>query len=471
MATKAKESSTSSLGKEKRATSSSNSHTAITTRSSSSSSSSRPSSTPPPSNPKPSSSTTTNSTEKPIPNYLKPTISSRHEEALKPLKKQSHDHNHNDSNQKHAVLNRRRSFDKPPSASRVQSALISPGPKERKITVRSSSFSSKTTPSSKAASSLDRPLKSHKPSAKAHQPLHSKASHAKSTTAASTPKKDRIPKSPDYQTQTAQENVNAAKQEATAESLDVNDHGLQVNDEVAEVENSDQVPQEEPKVLEDNSNGSSDDAHVNNSEVHGQDEKECDQDPTTRVSEEEVKAEHIPEAGLEETIEEKPADDISQLKEENIDHDNNAIGVPSSDTAPAEDQARASTEAKEDHVAEEEDEENEAVEDKTVVDENRSERMKTMDVEEEDQVVCEGGNDKQEGHNHVEEAKPAEEAEASTVKRPAVQGGQAAGGKKDAPGAYNDVIEETASKLLEKRKNKVRALVGAFETVIDYESK
>lgn len=464
MATKAKESITSSLGKEKRAPSSSNSRTAIT----SSGSSSRPSGTPPP---KPSSSTTTSSTEKPIPNYLKPTISSRHEEALKPLKKHSHDHNHNDSNQKHAVLSRRRSFDKPPSASRVQSALISPGPKERTITVRSSSFSSKHTPS-KAVSSLDRPLKSHKQAAKPHRPLHSKASHAKSTTAASTPKKDRIPKSPDYQTQTAPENVNAAKQEATAESLDFHDHGLQVNDEVAEVENSAKVPQEEPKVLEDNSNGRSDDAQVNNSEVHGQDEKKaCDQVPTTRVSEEEVKAEHIPEAGLEETIEEKPADDISQLKEENIDHDNNANGVQSSDTAPAEDQASASTEAKEDHVAEEEDEENEAVEDKTVVDENRSERMKTMDVEEEDQVVCEGGNDKQEGQNDVEEAKPAEEAEALTVKRPAVQGGQAAGGKKDAPGAYNDVIEETASKLLEKRKNKVRALVGAFETVIDHESK
>lgn len=37
--------------------------------------------------------------------------------------------------------------------------------------------------------------------------------------------------------------------------------------------------------------------------------------------------------------------------------------------------------------------------------------------------------------------------------------------KKESP-MYNDVIEETASKLLEKRKNKVRALVGAFETVI-----
>ncbi|KAF4358546.1 hypothetical protein G4B88_015931 [Cannabis sativa] len=37
--------------------------------------------------------------------------------------------------------------------------------------------------------------------------------------------------------------------------------------------------------------------------------------------------------------------------------------------------------------------------------------------------------------------------------------------------AYNNVIKETASKLMEKRKNKVKALVGAFETVIDYESK
>jgi hypothetical protein len=33
------------------------------------------------------------------------------------------------------------------------------------------------------------------------------------------------------------------------------------------------------------------------------------------------------------------------------------------------------------------------------------------------------------------------------------------------------VIEETKNKLLEERKNRVKALVGAFETVIDYESK
>ncbi|KAF5202431.1 Plant calmodulin-binding protein-like protein [Thalictrum thalictroides] len=39
-------------------------------------------------------------------------------------------------------------------------------------------------------------------------------------------------------------------------------------------------------------------------------------------------------------------------------------------------------------------------------------------------------------------------------------------GRKDAQGLFNNVIEETASKLAETRKSKVKALVGAFETVI-----
>ncbi|GAV65716.1 CaM_binding domain-containing protein [Cephalotus follicularis] len=39
-------------------------------------------------------------------------------------------------------------------------------------------------------------------------------------------------------------------------------------------------------------------------------------------------------------------------------------------------------------------------------------------------------------------------------------------GKKDSQGLLNNVIEETASKLVETRKSKVKALVGAFETVI-----
>ncbi|XP_038983453.1 uncharacterized protein LOC103709268 [Phoenix dactylifera] len=39
-------------------------------------------------------------------------------------------------------------------------------------------------------------------------------------------------------------------------------------------------------------------------------------------------------------------------------------------------------------------------------------------------------------------------------------------GKKEAQSLFNNVIEETASKLVETRRSKVKALVGAFETVI-----
>lgn len=38
--------------------------------------------------------------------------------------------------------------------------------------------------------------------------------------------------------------------------------------------------------------------------------------------------------------------------------------------------------------------------------------------------------------------------------------------QKDDQGLFNNVIEETATKLVKSRKSKVKALVGAFETVI-----
>ncbi|KAJ8546210.1 hypothetical protein K7X08_018793 [Anisodus acutangulus] len=43
--------------------------------------------------------------------------------------------------------------------------------------------------------------------------------------------------------------------------------------------------------------------------------------------------------------------------------------------------------------------------------------------------------------------------------------------RKDVQGLLNNVIEETASKLVETRKSKVKALVGAFETVISLQDK
>ena len=43
--------------------------------------------------------------------------------------------------------------------------------------------------------------------------------------------------------------------------------------------------------------------------------------------------------------------------------------------------------------------------------------------------------------------------------------------KRDTQGLFNNVIEETAKQLVEARKSKVKALVGAFETVISLQEK
>ncbi|KAK9119033.1 hypothetical protein Scep_017126 [Stephania cephalantha] len=60
----------------------------------------------------------------------------------------------------------------------------------------------------------------------------------------------------------------------------------------------------------------------------------------------------------------------------------------------------------------------------------------------------------------VDRGTPKAKSERVTLRRHNVNG------KKDTQGLFNIVIEETASKLVELRKSKVKALVGAFETVI-----
>ncbi|WCJ25638.1 Plant calmodulin-binding protein-related [Euphorbia peplus] len=70
---------------------------------------------------------------------------------------------------------------------------------------------------------------------------------------------------------------------------------------------------------------------------------------------------------------------------------------------------------------------------------------------------------KRRADGHANDSKPSSE---KVVLRH--QDGQ---GKKDAQGLFNNVIEETASKLAETRKSKVKALVGAFETVISLQDR
>ncbi|XP_022131477.1 uncharacterized protein DDB_G0271670 isoform X1 [Momordica charantia] len=89
-----------------------------------------------------------------------------------------------------------------------------------------------------------------------------------------------------------------------------------------------------------------------------------------------------------------------------------------------------------------------------------------------DQKEVEDGENCKEEAEVTEKVAAAEKEGEAVAEKLAVMGAKQrqGSGRKESPAMYNDVIEETASKLLEKRQNKVKALAGAFQTVIDYES-
>ncbi|CAI9783596.1 unnamed protein product [Fraxinus pennsylvanica] len=90
--------------------------------------------------------------------------------------------------------------------------------------------------------------------------------------------------------------------------------------------------------------------------------------------------------------------------------------------------------------------------------ENEGEGAKALD--EKEKVIVVGETLDSEGTKDQEVAKEVKQgAENAAPEQQSTQG------KKNSA-VSNDVIEETASKLREQRRNKVRALAGAFETVI-----
>uniref|UniRef100_A0A2N9HKX6 Calmodulin-binding domain-containing protein n=1 Tax=Fagus sylvatica TaxID=28930 RepID=A0A2N9HKX6_FAGSY len=383
---------------------------------------------PPPS----SSTTTTTSTEKQVPNYLRPTLSSR-PESQKQVKKSAA--GPEDSAAKKAILNRRRSFDKPPSASRLHSALVSPGPKERTITVRSNTFSTKTTNSLK--SPTPKTSKVVKP-----QPLHAKAMKKSNNTSAATKKE-----SNSASASTKALDVEETEQD-NGETL-VHEVGETVNVEVDEVDGDGENLSEVPNG-EDNDELGDD---VVESEVNNGDDEKFKPFDIPEVSEE------IKTNTLTAQIEEEGGDKLQEEKTE-IQH-----GVE--ENGSNDNHAEESVEISEEVVEVKEDKGEELVvdTDKESGAENKNEGNIVVEEKEGVDEGSEGLNLNKEGQDvegGVEEKKP-EVVNTESSKR------QVGHGKKESQ-AYNDVIEETASKLLEKRKNKVKALVGAFETVIDKET-
>ncbi|PQM38338.1 micronuclear linker histone polyprotein [Prunus yedoensis var. nudiflora] len=390
------------------------------------------------------------STTKQVPNYLRPTLSAaRHENSSKSSLAGSKKHGSEEtaSSQK-PTLSRRRSFDKPPSPSRLRKSLISPG---RDTSLRSSSFTAKSSNVSKP--SIDR---SNSKMARAGKPQLLYAKSVKKSSTSGSAKKEstastRPPKSEDI-TQTLD-------LEADLEAIESLDHQEVEEVGMIESEEHEKVVLPDPKVEEKeqvDDHGVSVEAEANG----GEDEKLKPSDSSTVNAEElqETVEERNEESGNALVQEEKPADNEQHQGEDNqnkLDESSEAQpeeGLASEETKVEvkEDKGKAISD-KEDGVAVEE-----------------SKNVEDMALDEKEGIALKEGEKADGG---IEEAKAAEAAEAAeeTVK-PSQTSEGSQGGKKDSAPAYNDVIEETASKLLEKRKNKVKALVGAFETVIDYES-
>ncbi|KAI9106593.1 hypothetical protein K1719_022121 [Acacia pycnantha] len=410
--------------------------------------------------------TSSSEKEKQIPNYLKATVSSSVE---------SH------SPQKTAV-NRRRSLDKPTSSStltkhnqsssRLHKALVSPGPRERSASqILSLPSASEKTSRTSRDGKLSTNTKSVNISRKSPNPTPKKVASDGSTTANSTkaPKSGAETKERFKNVETEAEVKHAAnekveevvmeddnKQEENENATD------QINPPIVDTENEhehkkeheqDQMVEEskpgEPQTQADNNNNNNV-IPTASEEEEQQEEEEEEEAKAVSVPEEIKQVVEVEEAKREDPPEEK-AEDVHQEgenenPEEIIDH-----------PEPEEQKVDVEEKEEENHtgVTEEMEKEN-----------NKEEKTK------EKKEVAEGETDgvklkKGEDDDHNVEKREVKEENAEL--KPKQQGAAGVHGKKETTQVSNDVIEETASKL-EKRTNKVRALAGAFQTVIDHQS-
>lgn len=332
-----------------------------------------------PTKPKTSSATTS---RKQVPNYLKPTASSLGVFDHPPTKKPVITSNKPD-------LNRRRSFDKPPSSSLIH--------KSAHTTLRTPSpILSKTKSSPKP---LLKKIIQSSSSAKANTGMQK----TNSTVLSTNEKETKI-------------EVGNSKKE---------DEPLLVND-----------IEEEVKVVETNENKlASSEIPIVDDPSTSKDSKTCDLDDENKL------AVDVGIKGVgEKVLVEEVVDNNHDAKEG--ENDNVEKGV----TEDGED------EAKEEGKGEQE----EKVDDGSENDVKNDDALKVGEVSE---IVS-----KEEDSGKVGEDEEGKDGKGKEV---AITIGNARG--ETAKKEYNDVIEETKTKLLEKRKNKVLALVGAFETVMSLE--
>ncbi|XP_004292882.1 PREDICTED: neurofilament heavy polypeptide [Fragaria vesca subsp. vesca] len=429
MATKSKGSTT--PGREKR--SGSTSPASLTRRPTKPTAPDKPSST----------SSNSSSTAKQLPNYLRSTASSSRQ--LPSLTKSSslkkhHDSDNQESKSPKPTLNRRRSFDKPPSPSGLQKSLNSPGRELKDAPHRSKSLlvrsvSNAPKPTSKSVSGT-KPQVSHaktsgtslRRSTSGITSGSSKKDSRNNRSTTSTTGSSRAPRSQDI--------TEILNLEANLDALNRHEVG-----EVDKIES----------IEEDN----------------------CQDLPDPKLAEEDLHEQHQHHAS-DTGHDISSVNDAAEESKANVDAENETVIQAEKNFDGHHDQVEEANHISKDHESNGIDQGSGLTSEETKVEEAIKEEKEDENKNEEDMEVVDGVShelDPKEGQDGdvKEEAKPDEE---KATEKPQEAAGTAGNNKKEAAPAYNDVIEETASKLMaqEKRRNKVKALVGAFETVIDYES-
>ncbi|KAF3487004.1 hypothetical protein F2Q69_00056353 [Brassica cretica] len=351
------------------------------------------------------------SDQKPLPNYLKPTISSR-PDPVKFLKKNYQD------NQK---LLRRRSFDRPPPS--LPSAST-PSPRVQKTLNASPSL-----PRDKPAVPREKPATALRSSS-----FHGSRGVPRGSTSVKSPhvapKKSGLGSSSTSLKSKKEGPEHVAEKKAPEKEIALDTASLssaqEDEEEILKAESDVQVAEdvEEPKNEKENEEVHVEVVHVDTS-VAKENEREEEE-------EERLIDEHISEEKIEEEKEKEDKGELTGEVTPKID------GDETSEKVDADMNTKEVEKVEEVESVEETREEKEEVKEEKEV--NREEKEEVKD-EEKDKVKGETGEGK---------------------KREVVKG------KKESPSAYNDVI---ASKMQENpRKNKVLALAGAFQTVIDYET-
>ncbi|XP_031386345.1 uncharacterized protein LOC116199899 [Punica granatum] len=366
------------------------------------------------------------SLERPVPNYLKPTISFRPETA-KTVK------NNGPEKTPKPSLNRRRSFDRPlPAAASPVHKALSLGPRGRSLTIKPLSSASKSTESAK-------------PMMDAKSKSMVKAVTSRPTVSKTTKKG---PTDPIINRESESSNLVGHAGDHEIDAVTITE--AQADDKAPVKEAADRCEKIEDHV----------DVSITPLESELTDYEDTGKSLNSECQDD-VMLEHHQHVSATEKGEELPGEDVLEEKINEAKHheqgdDNHQEVESSSDVGVTETEV---------HKKPEEPEQKEVlmVESFQGI-KGDGESMDIEAVTKEDKEKSEA-NEGQEVH-HEEgvttrqiAVKLEEGANAMPLKN------QKSMGKKDSP-VSNDVIEETASKLLEKRKNKVRALVGAFETVI-----